>query len=157
MNQPVKQPTDPEESYQRTYACCMRLLAAREHSVLELQRKLSKREFPESVIEVVLEELRDQNLQSDQRFADVFVHSRFEHGYGPSRIRAELRERGVNEGWSDAPFSELSGLWVDAASQQREKRFGRCLPQVFKDQAKQMRFLQQRGYTGDQIRAVFQQ
>ena len=38
---------------------------------------------------------------------------------------------------------------------QRNKRFGAGLPEDARERARQMRFLQQRGFTGDQIRAVF--
>jgi regulatory protein len=52
-------------------------------------------------------------------------------------------------------LAELSGAWVDSAARQRNKRFGTGLPEDARERARQMRFLQQRGFTGDQIRAVF--
>lgn len=153
--QNLPQDTDWQEQYARTNAAAIRLLARREHSVLELRRKLLLRGFEEAAIEAVFIDLIDQNLLSERRFTDEYVRMRFERGYGPARIRAELRERGVDEQYFENLLEKLSGQWIGVASQQREKRFGQWLPDEFSERARQMRFLQQRGFTGEQIRTVF--
>jgi regulatory protein len=76
----------------------MNYLARREHSQEELRLKLSQRGFSERLINEVIGELRDENLQSDARFAEVFTRSRVAKGYGVYRIRQELRQRGIAEG-----------------------------------------------------------
>ena len=143
------------EGYQESYAAALRLLARREHSQLELRHKLLARNFTETAVESVVERLVDSGLLSDQRFAEVYARSRFERGYGPLRIRAELDERGVGAGLAERTLAELSCCWVESAHRQRSKRFGRRLPGDFRERAKQMRFLRQRGFTSDQIQAVF--
>ena len=42
-------------------------------------------------------QLVDDGLQSDERFTEAFVRSRINQGKGPARIRADLRERGIND------------------------------------------------------------
>ena len=106
-------------------------------------------------IATIVAELAAQGLLSDRRFAEAYVRGRFERGFGPQRIQSELRERGVATDLVAETLAELSGTWVDSARLQRNKRFGAGLPEDARERARQMRFLQQRGFTGDQIRAVF--
>ena len=79
----------------------MGLLARREHSARELSHKLKSRDYDEVSIQAVIESLIDEGLQSDDRFAEQFTRSRVEKGYGPIRIRQELRERGI----ADSPIT----------------------------------------------------
>ncbi len=146
-----------DEEYRQIYATALRLLTRREHSSLELRNKLLARDLDERLIMTVLDELIEQDLLSEQRFAEFFVRGRFERGYGPVRIRAELRERGISANGADAGLADLSGAWVESAMKQREKRFGAHHPDEFRERARQMRFLQQRGFSGEQIRAAFQE
>ena len=105
-------------------------------------------------LEAVLAQLVDEGYLSDARFAEVFVRSRHDRGVGPLKIRAELRERGVVESLVEDAFRELAADWFDAARQQRDKRFGASPPQDFKERARQIRFLQRRGFSGEQVRAA---
>ncbi len=146
---------DASEDYQKSCATALRLLARREHSELELRHKLAGRQFDDDLIATVVAELAAQGLLSDRRFAETYVSGRFERGFGPLRIQSELRERGVATDLVAETLAELSGAWVDSAARQRNKRFGAELPEDARERARQMRFLQQRGFTGDQIRAVF--
>ena len=150
--------TEPDSSFgeacQQAYACALRLLVRREHSERELRFKLERRDTDDAVIDAVLAQLVDEGYLSDARFAEVFVRSRHERGVGPLRIRVELRERGVDDQLVELAFRELAADWFDAARQQRDKRFGETPPQDFRERARQMRFLQQRGFSGEQARAA---
>ena len=146
---------DSAESRKASYATALRLLARREHSEFELRYKLSERHFPDAVVDAVVTELADQGLLSDQRFAEAYARGRFERGYGPSRIGAELRERGISGDLTRQMLAELSAFWVESAARQRSRRFGHRLPSDYPERAAQMRFVQQRGFTLDQIQAVF--
>jgi len=145
---------DSAEVCQESYATALRFLARREHSELELRHKLIGRNFTDAIVDAVVIQLVDQGLLSDQRFAEVYARGRFERGYGPLRIRAELRERGVSNDLTQQMLAGLSRFWVESASRQRSKRFGRQMPNDYRERARQMRFLQQRGFTSDQIQAV---
>jgi regulatory protein len=152
---PLPEGDDANRDYQKSCATALRLLARREHSELELRHKLAGRRFGDELIDTVVAELAAQGLLSDRRFAEAYVRGRFERGFGPQRIQSELRERGVATDLVAETLAELSGTWVDSARLQRNKRFGAGLPEDARERARQMRFLQQRGFTGDQIRAVF--
>ena len=156
MNSQPESAAGSEDS-QLVYATALRLLARRDHSPLELRNKLLMRHFDEVLVAAVLDELVERNLLSDQRFAEVFVRGRFARGYGPLRIRAELRERGVGEQVIEGVLAELSGAWNESVVRQREKRFGASYPDDYRELARQKRFLQQRGFSGDQIQAAFRE
>ncbi len=129
----------------------MDLLARREHARGELLKKLAKAGFDETMALDAIEQLRSENLQSDRRFCESFVQSRFGSGKGPARIRAELRERDVAESLADEALSDFDGDWFALAVEVREKKFGLERPADFKEKAKQMRFLQYRGFEQSHI------
>lgn len=99
-------------------------------------------------------ELQREGLQSDERFTETFVHSRAERGYGPLRILRELRQKGISDALIRDYVDANDPEWQQRASRARIKRFGHQLPTNYKDKAKQSRFLQQRGFSGEQIRRV---
>ena len=148
---------DPERADE---AGCKRtaveLLARREHSRLELERKLSARGFPDGVIGPALDSLERSGTLAATRFTESFIRSRLAKGQGPVRIRTELAERGV----ADEQVSELlHGAevdWLATARAVRSKRFGPEPPRDFRERARQARFLQYRGFTADQVRAALE-
>jgi regulatory protein len=144
---------DPQAIRQRAY----KLLASREHSRLQLQRKLGERGFDEDTVASVLSELAAEGLQSDERYAESFVRSRIERGYGPIRIAAELREHGVDEALISDYLDFSDPLWPERLEEVRSRRFGEALPDDYQTRAKQARFLQYRGFTSDQIRRMLNQ
>ena len=85
----------------------LKFLARREHSRGELRRKLSERfGFGErDAIESELSRLSESGLQSDSRFAEMFVReSRTK--FAPRRIRSELKRRGVSDAEIDSALAE---------------------------------------------------
>lgn len=131
------------------------LLANREHSTRQLQDKLLARGYETEEIGPVLEALTREGLLSDARFVEAFVHSRRERGSGPLKIRAELRQRGIeDEVLIAAWLEERDTDWLARAEAVREKKFGPALPTDYREKARQMRFLQYRGFTPEQIRRV---
>jgi len=127
------------------------LLARREHAVRELRQKLQRKGHDVLQIDEVLAALSSAGLQSDQRFTECFVHSRKNRGEGPLRIRAALQQRGISEALIAAYLDEMDWDWAAMARAVRQKRFGDVWPQDHRERARQARFLQQRGFTMEQI------
>lgn len=140
---------------QSTSARAVGYLANREHSALELSRKLQKAGFDQVEIEDTIAQLQQAGLQSDERFAESFVSSRANRGYGSVRIGMELKERGVNSDIITTSLQQADIDWFALAIEVRCKRFGEHSPDDFKDRAKQQRFLQYRGFTHEQITESF--
>ncbi|VAW82827.1 Regulatory protein RecX [hydrothermal vent metagenome] len=141
--------------HRQAYAAGLRLLARREHSIQELCHKLKGRECPAAMVEQVADELVAEGLLSDRRFAEAYVYNRAGRGFGPLKIQAELRDRGISDSLALAALAELAPDWVASARRQRHKRFHSDRPIDFNARVKQQRFLQQRGFTSEQSRAAF--
>jgi regulatory protein len=130
------------------------LLARREHSRADLAAKLKGRAVAPERIEAVLDGLVAEGLLSDGRFAAEYARSRAARGYGPLRIRGELRERGVADAHVAQALDERDPAWLEVARAQREKRFGAPPPSAYAERARQARFLRYRGFTPDQVAAT---
>ena len=94
-------------------------------------------------------------MQSDHRFTEALVRSRIEKGYGPTWIARELQDKGVGDELIEAALHSGEVDWDTCAARVREKKFGQAQPDNYREQARQSRFLQYRGFTGEQIRGVF--
>ena len=130
----------------------MDLLARREHSVLELRRKLDKRGMSGELVEQALQGLVADGLLDENRFAESFVSSRISKGQGPVRMRGDLSERGLSGELIEQTLASTGCDWFELASQVRARRFGREAPGDYPERARQSRFLQYRGFTSEQIR-----
>lgn len=131
------------------------LLSRREHSRLELQNKLLQKGFADHEVEVLLNTLSNENLVSNERFCEAFVRSRIAKGQGILRIKEELRQRGISDELIHHYLIQKDKSWLEKAETARCKRFGATIPKDFKERAKQMRFLQYRGFTIEQIKQIF--
>ncbi len=133
----------------------MDLLARREHSALELRRKLLVREFDEATVDRVLAQLQRDRLQCDARFTESYVHHRANAGVGPLKIRHELLQKGVGDDLVESFLEPRGERWDTMMAQQRERKFGETIPQAMKDRMKQVRFLQNRGFSPESVMRLF--
>ncbi len=129
----------------------MNYLARREHSRLELEHKLAARDFDKNEIAEALERLITDGLLSDARFAESFVNARIQRGNGPVKIQIELKQRGVDDAIIKQYLNTQETNWYEQACRVRCKRFGETLPSEYEQRIRQARFLQQRGFTHEQI------
>ncbi|MGD8999572.1 MAG: regulatory protein RecX [Granulosicoccaceae bacterium] len=137
--------------YDKALQSATRMLASREHSVLELTRKLQQKDFPPEIVDRVVTGLLDGRLLSDARFAETYVRMRSARGYGPVRIRMELRERGVDDATIRQYLDTDEVDWYALAEEVRERKYGADAPSDYAQKAKQMRFLQYRGFANSHI------
>jgi len=142
--------SDPKEARKKA----MDYLARREHSCDELSRKMRKAGFDANVSLDAIEQLQKDGLQSDRRFTDAFVSSRINQGKGPTLIRADLSQRGIRDPMIHEVLGETDQDWSALARAIRIRKFGGDEPEDFKEKARQMRFLQNRGFEPDQIQAA---
>ena len=134
----------------------MDFLARREHGRAELIDKLATRGFVQDIAEEAVGRLAEEGLQSDQRFVQSFIQSRISQGKGPIRIVQELGQRGLPGGLVEQNLEDTDADWTDLAYQVRVKKFGTYKPDDFEEKARQMRFLQYRGFDADQIRTAME-
>ena len=123
----------------------LRLLGRREHGRTELEAKLLAKGHGEEAVAAALNRLQERGLQSDRRFAAALVRRRIQRGYGPDFIRAELRQRQVDEGVADGESNRPGAFWLQLARSALEKKYGpgrqRSAPRPA-----QARFLARRGF-----------
>ena len=133
----------------------MNLLARREQSFHELFTKLAQK-HPEldksQVILPALERLRDENLQSDERFVESYVRYRLIRGNGPLKITIELRQKGVNENLIRGGVYADNIKWNVHCSEVLFKKFGSDNLDSQKVKQKCYLFLSRRGFDGEHIR-----
>lgn len=96
-----------------------------------------------------------EGLQCDLRFTEAFVHHRISRGYGPRRIARELKEKGVSDELRQEFIDERDPQWLERIVEVRELKFGSKVPEDYKEQARQSRFLQYRGFSSEQIHRLF--
>lgn len=133
----------------------MDYLSRREHSYQELIKKLGKKDFNLSLVNIELEKLIEDGLQSDSRFTESFIRSRKNQGKGPLRIRSELSIRGVasqliNDGIQEVKQEE----WTQLAVEVLEKKLGNDSELDYHKQLKLMRFLSTRGFDKQQVKSA---
>ncbi len=137
------------EQQAEAYQAGIRYLARREHSRAELRRKLAGKGFAEPAVDAALGRLADAGLQSDERFAENFVRSALRRGQGAVKIRAALRQRGVDEDIAAALLDLGDAFWWQQAAAAIAKRFGSDAPADRREWAKRARFLAGRGFSAD--------
>ncbi len=126
-------------------------MARRDRSSVDLQRKLVDKGYDPAVVESVVEQLRTEKLLDDRRYVENFVNFHAARGQGPLRVRAELRQAGVQGEWVEEAIDAYPD-WIVQLQKARQKKFGTQQPTHYADRQRQARFLGYRGFTGAQIR-----
>ncbi|MGO3408684.1 recombination regulator RecX [Marinomonas sp.] len=127
------------------------LLGGREHAVKEIQSKLKQRGHSAEDITTTIQSLIEMNYLNDQRFAEMFVRSRINKPLGALRIKQELMRKGIKEELANQAIQNSDADWFELAKELKERKFGDGQTKDFKEKAKQMRYLQYRGFNFDQI------
>ena len=135
-------------------ARALKLLSMREHSRLELERKLREHEKVEGELAAALDALAARGFISDERVADNVLHRRASK-LGASRVKAELQAKGLDEAVVREAVEQLRGTEVERAREVWRKKFGRP-PADAAERARQMRFLASRGFSGDAVRKAIE-
>ncbi len=130
-------------------------LARREHSEQELRQKLEARADDNDEVATVLQKLKDERLQSDERFTEAYVHHRVNAGIGPLKLRHELRQKGIEESLADVSLAAMDDQWDAMMRQQRERKYGSTIPADYAARMKQARFLQNRGFSPESVMRLF--
>lgn len=133
-------------------ARALRFLSLREHSRLELGRKLAKYAEEGDDVDALLDLLEKNNWLSQERFSESLIHRRAAR-YGNSRIVAELQSHGVHGEALQELKSNLADTELARAQEIWQRKFGTVAndPQ---ERNKQIRFLLQRGFSQRVVQKV---
>ncbi|MFV0283954.1 MAG: recombination regulator RecX [Castellaniella sp.] len=127
-------------------------LSRREHSRLELRRKLSAWSDDPAAIEAVLDDLAREHWQSDQRYAQVYA-DRTSARQGAQRILGALRQQGLTDEQLDDVRDALRATEAQRAHAVWSRKFGQP-PADPREYARQYRFMAGRGFSADCIRRL---
>lgn len=130
----------------------LKLLAAREHSRRELERKLAPHETEPGQLKTALDELQARGFIDEQRVVDSLLHRRAGR-LGAGRIKQELQAKGLDAERVALAIASLKATEVERAREVWRRKFGE-LPADAAERAKQARFLAARGFGGEVIRRV---
>lgn len=130
----------------------LRLLAGREHSRAELERKLAEHETEPGELARVLDDLQAKGFISEQRVVESVVHRRAAR-LGTGRLKQELQAKGVSPQAVADAVDALRRTEVERAREVWRKKFGEPAVDAA-GRAKQMRFLASRGFAAEAIRRV---
>jgi regulatory protein len=140
-------PSDPAEARQAAIA----LLARRDYASGELRARLERKGFNAQIVACTIAELAEERALDDARYAGNYVSYCAARGQGPLRIAAELKALELP---ADLIEAALAGGpdWRESAREVRNRKFGPEPPADWPDKARQVRFLQYRGFSSDHIR-----
>lgn len=139
---------------EKARASALASLCMREHSIKEITDKLTRKEYQQDSIEIVVKECLKDNYLNEQRFAEIFWRSRARKGFGPNKIEMELKQRGI------------SSSMIEESSHQEELNFDEVIKSIyfkkfkglkindFKDKAKRQNYLYHRGFPIELIKIV---
>ena len=144
MNKPALQPSLKGRA--------LRLLSQREHSRLELERKLAPHETEPGQLAKALDELQARGFISEERVVESVVHRRAAK-LGTARVKQELQAKGLSPEAMGEALEQLRSTELERAREVWARKFGEPATEP-KEKARQIRFLVSRGFATEVVRKV---
>lgn len=136
------------------YDRALGMLVRREYSQRELRTRLEHAGCDEAESQAALGKLQQQHYQDDRRFGEMLVRTRVAQGYGPVRIRAELRTHGLADAAIRGLIDGADVDWTQLAAAQLRKKYGARPAADHAGRGKRAAFLLRRGFAADTVRIV---
>lgn len=134
-------------NFKALYMLALKWLTRREHSVLELRNKLCEKTDDAKLITEIIEQLLQKKYLDDTRFAESYARMRANKGCGLLRIKQELKQKGViAENLNKNNQADIKQIF--------QKKFGSQKAKDKSELAKQIRFLQYKGFSFEEIKKV---
>jgi regulatory protein len=152
MKRPPKD--DPTKPRRSAYDKALGLLARREHSRRELKTKLRQGGYEGEETSAAIERLGEQHYQDDDRFGEVLLRSRIAQGYGPMRLRMELKTHGLSDAFIRQMLEAAEVDWEASAAAQLRRRYGGAGSVDPAERARRAQFLLRRGFAAATVRSV---
>ena len=134
------------------YDKALGLLARREQSRRELRRKLDQGGYASDEADEAVARLGEQRYQDDERFAGMLLRNRASQGYGPLRIRMELKSHGLTDAAIRRLLDEAEVDWNASAAAQLRRHYGGRPAMDRAEQGKRAQFLLRRGFAAATVR-----
>lgn len=139
---------------EKARASALASLCMREHSIKEITDKLTRKEYQQDSIEIVIKECLQDNYLNEQRFAEIFWRSRARKGFGPNKIAMELKQKGISTSMIEESSHQEELDFDEVIKNTYFKKFKGLKIVDFKDKAKRQNYLYQRGFPIELIKIV---
>jgi regulatory protein len=146
-----------EAVLKRALDTAYRYLARTPRSRTEVENRLRGKTFPEPVIHKVIQQLLDYRYLDDPAFARQWARDRIaRHRWGPSRLRMELKRKGIAGDRIEAVVRELLEEQdeVSRAADLMGRRLGGRRISEPREYRRSYAYLLRRGYSSDAIETV---
>ncbi len=132
----------------------IQLLSRRDHGRIELFRKLMSKGFDDDEVDQAVQACEQYGYLDDVRYTQGMIRHHIAKGHGEQRIYQSLKQKQIDESIIAEQLAELDVDWVELATSTAERKLGISIEEPVKDPkvyAKQVRFLQYRGFNFEQI------
>lgn len=136
------------------YNKALGLLARRDHSRKELHQKLDRSGYARDESSAAIDRLGEQHYQDDDRFAEALIRNRSAQGYGPMRLRAELKSHGLPDARIRSLLDAADIDWAESAAAQLRRRYRTTGTTDPAERARRAQFLLRRGFPAATVRDV---
>lgn len=126
------------------------MLARREYSSGDLSAALLRKGYSPEAVSSALGLLQAERMLDDSRYAESLIRTLTRRGQGAQRIRQALTRAGIQGEGAEAALA-TGPDFVALAEDVRRRKFGAAIPRDWPGKARQMRFLQYRGFSSEQI------
>lgn len=130
----------------------LRLLSQREHSRVELERKLAGHETEPGTLAKALDELQARGFISEERVVESVIHRRAAK-LGTARVKQELKAKGLSPEAMGEALEQLRSTELERAREVWARKFGESTTEP-KERARQVRFLISRGFAAEVVRRI---
>lgn len=140
----------------------LNLLSFRARTASELRRRLSRKEFPEEVVEACVADLVEKGMVDDSAFAESFVRDRVKfRPRGRRRLVQELRAKGVDAETAHEAIGEVMERQelseLDLAREVVAKWSRRAGEDPQRARRRLYGFLVRRGFGGETVRQILEE
>lgn len=129
----------------------IQLLSRRDHGEYELQQKLTQKGYEVADVEQTIQFCLEHRYLDDLRYAQSQIRQHVAKGHGLRRIQQELKLKRVSEAAIEQAFEREPQDWFELARLTAQKKFKGEKATDQKEYARQIRFLQYRGFSFEQI------
>ena len=110
------------------------------------------RDYDTASIDRALDRLEQDGLLNETRFVEQFIYARKNKGYGPVRIRNELRQKQVDRELVDRMLDDHDSCWRDILQREHDRKYGVDRRVDYREMSRRARFLQYRGFPAELVR-----
>ncbi len=143
----------PKPANREIVSASLRLLAMRDMSRIEFERKLAAKEFTPEDIAKAVQWCEAEGWLDEARFAEVTAR-RLGYKYGTARIAQTLKQKGVPDAAAADALQTMRETEVARACEVLARKFGEA-PADADARAKQIRYMQTRGFGYETIKKAF--